>query len=99
MPKVYGTNFALALPTELLGKVILVAKFPMEMKVDKEVERPAPPAILAAAPRPDGPLNFELGANCHNETAPTVTTKPRQLSQRNRANCHNAVDMLLFKLI
>ena len=73
MPKVYGTNFALALPTELLGKVILVAKFPMEMKVDKEVERPAPPAILAAAPRPDGPLNFELGANCHNETAPTAT--------------------------
>ena len=71
MPKVYGTNFALALPTELLGKVILVAKFPMEMKVDKEVERPAPPAILAAAPRPDGPLNL----------APTVTTKPRQLPQ------------------
>ena len=30
MPKVYGTNFGLALPTELLGKVILVAKFPME---------------------------------------------------------------------
>ena len=43
MPKVYGTNFGLALPTELLGKVILVAKFPMEMKVDKEVERPVPP--------------------------------------------------------
>ena len=34
MPKVYGTNFGLALPTEMLGKVILVAKFPMEMKVD-----------------------------------------------------------------
>ena len=34
MPKVYGTNFGLALPTELLGKVILVAKFPMEMKID-----------------------------------------------------------------
>ena len=34
MPKVYGTNFGLALPTELLGKVIPAAKFPMEMKVD-----------------------------------------------------------------
>lgn len=34
IPKVYGTNFGLALPTEMLGKVILVAKFPMEMKVD-----------------------------------------------------------------
>ena len=34
MPKVYGTNFGLALPTEMLGKVILVAKFPMEMTVD-----------------------------------------------------------------
>ena len=34
MPKVYGTNFGLALPTELLGKVIPAAKFPMEMKID-----------------------------------------------------------------
>ena len=34
IPKVYGTNFGLVLPTELLGTVILVAKFPMEMKVD-----------------------------------------------------------------
>ena len=34
IPKVYGTNFGLALPTEMLGKVILVAKFPMEMKID-----------------------------------------------------------------
>ena len=73
MSKVYGTNFGLALPTELLGKVILVAKFPMEMKVDKEVERPAPPAVRTAATRPDGPLNFELSANCHNEIAPTAT--------------------------
>ena len=39
----------------------------------KEVKRPAPPAILAAATRPDGPLNFELSANCHNEIAPTAT--------------------------
>ena len=28
-------------------------------------------------------------ANCHNENAPTATTKTRQLPQRKRANCHN----------
>jgi len=28
-------------------------------------------------------------ANCHNENAPTATTKMRQLPQQKCANCHN----------
>nr|WP_294881737.1 hypothetical protein [Prevotella sp.] len=37
----------------------------------------------------DADGEIDDSANCHNENAPTATTKSGQLPQRNRVNCHN----------
>jgi len=46
-------------------------------------------SLSLSAPIDFRQLPQRKNANCHNEKAPTATTKKRQLPQRKSANCHN----------